>query len=271
MDKAEENRKKALDLVKKGGNPITSILGSLVGYYVGDASGAVVAPTTTAFLQILFAAAADQGDRLASKKEIQKMGACSAYILRDIKDRLENNELPRDDYFYKVGDGDEYIAELFDGIVTKCRLEYQIAKIEHISKILTNFAFNKELSDSEVSHYLNLIERLTYRQLIVIGILYLRQSFGEDIQLRVPNYRENISSLDLSDISLLQEVFQLANEGILGNYSRGDDEGVALLTWADLEPQHLKLTGLGLSFAKYTGAESVDRDKLKEVCNQLKK
>lgn len=107
-----------------------------------------------------------------TERESSRVKAVVYDIILKISHRLGIGDCPRNDDFYNAVDGCVPNAqEVYEGVLLKSREESQAKKLAFYSTFFANLCFDETI-DIEHSHYLlNLIERLTYRQLVILAYL----------------------------------------------------------------------------------------------------
>lgn len=192
---AGELAKEAIKLLPGGG---TIIVGA---EFVGALTESVISDVAT---------------RQLSKREEMKVSAAATFALSTLKKKLDTGHTLRsDDRFFANNENYRSNAEeVLEGVLLQCKREHEEKKIEYISSIFANIAFNDEIKIAEANHILKIAENLTYRQLIILSVLNANE-FGKlnlrkESQAPAPDYWE---------ISLLQEILELEGYGLIRQVS----------------------------------------------------
>jgi hypothetical protein len=249
----------------------SEIVGAAVGGALGFLAAGPVGSAGAGIAGVMIAKSANKllGDiatRQMSKREEERVGATAAVALKNIKDRLDRGEKPRDDDFFEEEIESRSAAEeVFEGTLRKAQDEHEEKKIKLLGNFFANVAFSSGVSLGEANYYLTLIDNLTYRQICVLGLLLARTSISTLPKLRESDYRKNVSNLSFESVSLLQEIMSLYNSGLVACRQEGGEGFIALLGLHDIAPNGLVLTPLGERVSVLLGAdtvEGVDLDKI---------
>ncbi len=104
-----------------------------------------------------------------------------------------------------------------------------------LARFYSNAAFARGIDASHLNHILNLAKLLTYRQLVIIGILGTLDRSA----VRATDFRGG-GSLPASTIGVLFEIYQMVSLDLISSKDSGYILGVA-----DINPSLLQLQGNG--------------------------
>jgi len=163
------------DLINKGADVTGSLAGAGVGLAVagppGALWGAIAGPVVTNVIK-------DVAKRALSSRERIRLDNAITYIEAGIVENINSGRVVRQDGFFE---GDNNFssngAELLDGVLLKCRAQYQEKKVRLISNIFKNVAFDDSISPLIAHQILNLAEGLTYQNLCLLGYFARKAEF----------------------------------------------------------------------------------------------
>lgn len=260
-------------LIETGADLAGAAVGGALGFLAAGPFGAASAGA----LGVLISRSAskllgDIANRSLSSREQERVGATAAIALNKIKNSIESGTEPRDDGFFNARENNRSPAEeILEGTLRKAREEHEEKKIGFLGNFFHNVAFSPGVSVSEANYYLSLIDNLTYRQLLVLGLLLLKPQARHPLGLRSIDYRTSNSNLLVETVTLLQEIYSLNNFGLVTCKSASGSGYEACLGWHDIAPDRLVLTDLGERLGKLLfGASGIDWADLEKVINTLR-
>lgn len=264
-----ENDDKAKQLIEMG----SEIAGAAVGGALGFLAGGPIGAASAGVLGVIIAKStgkliSDVANRYLSYREEIRIGATAAFALSAIQDRLTEGDKPRDDGFFTSQAGENSSAEeIFEGILLKSKNEHEEKKIRLLGNFFANLAFAPEISAAEANHLLKVAESLTYRQMCLLTLFHLKPKMEEP--LRKVDYSDSDQDISLETISLLQEIMDMYNQGLLVRVAGNGSGFVALLGWGDIAPDLMTLTPLGEHLAMLLGFDADNKDVFKALVVQL--
>lgn len=240
IDKTKEEE--ALEL---GADVVGGIAGGVIGFLVAGPAGAALGGASGPLVK---RALGDFLDRTLSKKEKARIGGTVAVAIERFEVNLKGGLTPRTDL---RDDSIPVREELIEGALQKARNSYQEKKVRLLGNILANFYFIPRLSVDDGHEILNIVDELSYRQLVILGCIRR----GEQEEWRKTDYRG--VPVNLPTNSLLQEMYDLAVRGLV--ICKKDDAEMAtfLLGWHDVAPADLRLTAVGNLLVALAGTDSI--------------
>lgn len=128
----------------------TEIAGGAIGGALGLTGGPVGAIAGGALGVAITHGIKEIINRQLSNRQEVRVSASTIYILNGINSRLENREQIRQDDFFDNEKGRSGAEELFEGVILKCKDQYQEKKIRFLSKIYEKTIFDESIS-SDIS------------------------------------------------------------------------------------------------------------------------
>ena len=176
--------------------------------------------------------------QLSNRQEI-RIAASAVYVIDEIRKRIEQGDTIRNDSFFVENNGRSSAEELFEGVLLKCKDQYQEKKIFYISKIFEKAIFDDNISSETANQILSLVESFTYRKLCVISFFLRKNEFRTDILMQDPYsiYPNAKYSIELE--ILKQDILDLINLGIVVLKNR------LMLSKNDVVPFQIELTNIG--------------------------
>lgn len=147
--------------------------------------------------------------RLLSTNEEVRIGSALYVALERFKERRDAGEEPRQDGLFDPGSDPRGALE---GTLLAAARSYDEKKVPFIGAFYASFAFDEEISIEDAHFMLSLLDRLTYQQLCALA--YFADSETEDERMEIQV--EAVEQGERASPSLLAELFELANFGLLG-------------------------------------------------------
>lgn len=241
----------ALEVV---GNTGASIGGFLIGGVPGALFGGSIGPIAVRIFR-------DFAERGLSTREARRIGAAAISALQRFEAIRGRGETPRSDFVPQ--DHEEQTAEFFEGILQAARTANEQKKVRHLGNIFGTFAFAQGVSIEDATLALGVVERVSYRQLVILEVVRSERNRT----LRVQDYRG--IPVRLTQSTLLQEVYELVTLGLLQCQEPGNSTAEFLLGYFDVKPAHLKVTHLGQLVGTLAGTEEIDEAEFASVTDLL--
>jgi len=231
------NENKSQKLIQTGAETFGAAIGGAIGL-IGGPLGAIGGSIAGV---IISKGLSELADRFLSNREQARVGASAGLTIIGVQENIDRGLTLREDGFF---DSDEInrskAEELFEGILIKCKNEFEEKKIKFISNIYKNVAFDSSVNPDNANQILNLVQQFSYRQLTILALV--GQNSENKFSLRV-NYFRDDETLSTEIEFLLQDFILLDKQGII---CRNDN--TAMLDSSDVSPGLMKLTQIGLSY-----------------------
>lgn len=207
-----DNASKTKKLISSGGDIAGSAIAGALGFIAAGPIGAGIGAAAGTFIgKVVTTIGADIHDSYLSPKEEARIGAGVAIALSDIKERLDAGQLLRNDGFFECKHDKRSDAEdILEGTLLKCKATYEEKKVYYSSKFFSNLSFRDDVDVNRACYYLQIFEKLTYRQLCLINIfnrieksLRDRTLTGERVTPEVWLILQEIQ--DLKDLNLIYQ------------------------------------------------------------------
>ncbi len=150
---------------------IDSAVGSLAA--VMSAANPILGIVGSAFAPALANAARSFLPKALGEREQQRVEIVFIRSIEKIRSLLDNGKMPRDDESYHgvTSMGIPKAQEILEGILLKARDEFQSKKLEFYSSFFANLCFDETISFEHANFLLNMLERLSYRQICLLSYL----------------------------------------------------------------------------------------------------
>lgn len=254
-----QNEEKTKKLISHGGDLAGSAIGGALGFLAAGPAGAAAGAAVGTVLGKTFTSiGSDIHDSYLSPKEEMRIGAGTAIALSNIKERLESGEIPRSDGFFDDKESKRSDAEdVLEGTLLKCKAAYEERKVKYGGKFFSNLSFRDDIDLNRATYFLQIFEKLTYRQLCLLNIFN-----------RVGN---SLRCHDLTNIDgtpeqwgILQEIQELKDLNLI---YQGDKNQKLTTTWGlgSLIPAWLYATNLGQNFQQLFSLDEIPDVDLDEI------
>lgn len=246
--------------LEKGTEIAGGIVGGAIGLIGGPAGallgGGLGAAITIGVKEII--------SRQLSHKQNARTSASVAYIFTGIQEQLESGKQIRSDDFFNNDNRRSSAEELFEGVLIKCKDEYQEKKIKFISRIFESTIFNPDISPESANQILASAENFTYRKLCIISF-YGQKDKIFDVSLLMNDTYSWYPNVEFSlEIEMLkQDIYELVNLGII------DTDNLMMTSSNDVIPNRFKLTKIGLNLFEIMKLSEISKDELIPIYESL--
>jgi hypothetical protein len=251
------------ELLNLGADSLAALAGAAAGTFLGPPgalAGAVAGPAVATALAWV---GRNLKTRLLSRNEEVRIGTALYVALERWHEREQDGETPRQDGLIDPASDPRGALE---GALLAAARSYDELKVPYIGAFYASFVFDEAVSIDESHFLLNLLDRITYRQMCALAYISDpdTQAERERIQLAAEEDGEDAS------LAILAELFELANLGLLGA-RQGDPERVLTFgeTYATFgggipmvarQASQLALTPLGQRLAAMAELERIPAD-----------
>jgi len=257
------NKDKTKNLISHGGELAGGAIGGALAFLAGGPIVAGVGAAVGTFLGKTFISiGSDIHDRFLSPKEEMRIGAATAIALSDINEKLQSGKIIRDDGFFQEKQEKRSDAEdILEGTLLKCKAAYEERKVQHAGKFFSNISFDKDINSEMACYFLQVFEKLTYRQLCLLNIFNRTGN-----RLRASSLTGVRTGGELWWI--LQEIQELKDLNLI---YQGDGNQESKMVWGlgELVPAHIYATTLGISFHELFEINNISDAELNDVVRLL--
>ena len=181
-----EGENKSIKLIQTGAEIIGAVVGGAIGLIGGPIftiGGSVVGVTVSKTI-------GEFAERLLSNREKARVGASAGLTIIGVQENLDKGiELRQDGFFDSNEINRSRAEELFEGILMKCKNEFEEKKIKFISNIYKNVAFDSSINPDNANQILNSVQQFSYRQLSILSLI--GQNINNSFSLRLNDYRDD--------------------------------------------------------------------------------
>lgn len=172
--------------------------------------------------------------RVMGPREEVRIGGTLALAAAAIEDALANGRELRQDGFFEPRDGARPAAEeVLEGVLLKARDSYEEKKIQHLSHLFAAVATDETITTADANSFIELTQRLTYRQLVCLSAFYDPDS------MRLPDWQRG-RRIPRTVLSLAGELVDLGQLGLLERTDRSRVEGLG-----DVNPREIRTVRTG--------------------------
>lgn len=266
------NKKSIIKILNNAKGIVPIVVGGLTSFAVQDPtgiSGAVVENATTAIISHI----ANELDKSRlSDLEIMRVSEVMKFSMGKISDNLKNGKKLREDSFFtKSEENSSDGEEVFEGIIVSAQREYEGKKLKFYGNLLANLGFREDVNKPQAIQLIQLAERLSYRQYIILCIIaqsHLMKLNKSKLpflkETEFASKRENAVSYE--EISVYQDIFEMYRIGIING------DGTVFVELGYIIPSKLNLQGVGVRLLELTELDKIENnfDDYIEVLNILK-
>lgn len=248
-----EGENKSIKLIQTGAEIIGAVVGGAIGLIGGPIftiGGSVVGVTVSKTI-------GEFAERLLSNREKARVGASAGLTIIGVQENLDKGiELRQDGFFDSNEINRSRAEELFEGILMKCKNEFEEKKIKFISNIYKNVAFDSSINPDNANQILNSVQQFSYRQLSILSLI--GQNINNSFSLRLNDYRDDYEKVTTEKEFLLQDFILLEKQGLI---CRNDN--ITMLDTSDVIAGLMKLTQIGIDYFKLINLERMTNEDFK--------
>ncbi|MBD2626424.1 hypothetical protein [Trichormus variabilis] len=267
MSSKESNKENALEYwISTGSEFVGATVGGVMGTLIaGPALGALAGASGVIVSKGLNKLLSDFASRNLSGKEKTRVGAAVYFSLEKIQSYLNAGYKVRNDGFFEEKDHKRSDAEeLLEGILLKTRDEHEEKKIKILANILTGLVFS-EVSATEGNYLLKLTEKLTYRQICILGFLQQEKKVKIDNYIYYGYFDRNIikNNPGYEAAALITQIYEMNN--------------LCLVDWTKIDrnnpenAKYLLLDELGRRYCDLADLKDITQEDIVYVKNEITK
>ncbi len=242
----------------------TDITGGAVGGAIGLIGGPVGAILGGGLGVALSIGVKEIISRHLSERENSRTAASTAYVITGIKDKLDSGLQIRTDNFFDNSTGRSSADELFEGVLLKCKDQYQEKKIKYISKIFEKATFDYGISAETANQILSMAESYTYRKYCIISFFAQKDELYDTSKLMQEVYSWYPNAVFSFELEILkQDIFELVNSGIV------DQNNLMMVTRNEVVPGDFILTKIGKALYDIMDLVEIPKSDIDPIYNEL--
>jgi hypothetical protein len=170
-----EETQHATWLIEGGAELAAASIGAAVGLVGGPPGTFGGAAAGVAATRVLRRLGADVQKRMLAPRQRIRAGAAYAVAAEEIARRLQAGESPRADGFFDTSTaGRPAAAELLEGVLLVAADAYEERKVACLGKLYAALVFDATVSRAHANYTIALAQRLTYRQLALMAVIWDR-------------------------------------------------------------------------------------------------
>lgn len=249
-------------LINTGAEIAGGAVGGALGFLAGGPTGAaLLGAGSTAVAVALMHIGEEAAKRLLGPREQVRVGGVLAIAAGEIHQRLEQGESVRTDGFFEPKGGSRSDAEeVAESVLLKSQREPEEKKIPYMGHLFAAVAFDPQISAQLAHQIIKTAEHLTYRQLCILKIAVVKQSFA----LRSSDYRNHGGSFAKDLYQILYECLDLYHRGLI-NFG-----GKVAFGPTDVKPGSMTIQGLGADIFNLMKLGLIPNDELTPIAVQLR-
>ena len=231
-------------ILEKSNGVISTIVGAATNCWIGDSTGITGELVGINVNKLITEIANEFDTRKLSDLEVGRVAEVMGYAIDDINLKLKEGKIIRNDNFFEDDIKDRTDGEeIFEGVIVAAQREYENKKLKYYGKLLSNISFREDVSKDQAVQLIQIAQRLSYRQYILIMIIAHSQ-FIKNSNEKLPYLDNNAlmkkKSTSYNDISVYQDIYELYRMGILNG------GGDIILEMGYIIPSKLGIQGVGV-------------------------
>lgn len=245
-----------IKLAQSGAGATGVAAGALIGFLVGGPVGAVAGGATGALFQDGVKHVVGQvAERFTTQTEQERIGSCLVLAYEQIAERLNEGVPLREESFFRPRQRSQNkkirseAEDLLEGTFLASRNAYEERKVELLARFYANIVFQPEIDSAHANYVLALTNNLTYRQLVLMGIIGSRLKLDT---VRNGDFREE-GRLNPLQVGVMFEIYQLVTLDLVCSV-----DAAYMLGVADINPANLSLQGTGVQIYNLIRPDMVD-------------
>lgn len=203
-----------------------SVVGQVAGAAAASFAGTEAATGAAAVLgETMSRIGGELADRLHRREGARAAGALAVAKLR-IDERLDAGHVPRGEGFFDVGDDGRIEAEeLLEGTLLGAARAWERRKVELLGRLFANAVFTPHVASPHASYLVGIVERMTYRQLVLLAVVAEAQIPGSEYEAGFVVAEAALSTGVTSDSDVVLELNDMSDMRLVG--IRQNDGSVA--------------------------------------------
>lgn len=261
MSKNESDKdEKIKNLISSGTQIAEGAISGALGFLAGDSASAILEGTGMSLVAIVLKRISSEvSERVLAPREKIRVGGVLAIAAASINERIASGAKLREDNFFSPSENNNRsnAEEIAESVILKAQKEPEERKIPFMGNLLSNICFDSSISVELGHQMIKTAEQLTYRQLCILKLSYVKERFD----LRKQDYRGQ-ESFPKELYQVLYEYLDLYNRGLI-NFG-----GEVALGPTDIKPGSATIQGIGTDIFKMMSlADIPDQDVLKIAKN----
>lgn len=254
------NRKSIVKVLNNTKDIVAKVVGGVTTLAIKDPtgiSGGVIENVTTTIISSI---ANELDQSRLSDLEVMRVSEVMGISMKKISDNLQDGKKLREDSFFTNSEENSSDGEVvFEGIIVSAQREYEGRKLKYYGNLLANLGFREDVSRPEAIQLIQLAERLSYRQYIILSVVgqsHFMKAYNSNMEfLKKTAFATNPNGnfVGYDEISVYQDIFEMYRIGIING------GGNIFLELGHIIPSRLNLQGVGVRLF-----ELMELDKLQD-------
>jgi hypothetical protein len=192
------------------GGAVGFLLGGPFGAAAGGAGGEIAARS-------LRAVASEVRQRLLGPQEERRIATALTYAADKTRENLEQGFRVRDDGFFDPESDDRPAAEeIGEGVLIAAQREHEERKLRYYGNLLANIAFDSDIGRAKAAVLVRLVQRLSYRQIVLLALLARASSSSPDrrVRLEIAHWPSEDLQVEIDDLQQSRLVDQITADAL---------------------------------------------------------
>jgi len=263
-----EDAERVRGFISSGSEATGAAVGGAIGLLLGPPGAVVGAAGGVLIAKTLERGALEIHDRVLTERQQRRSADAFITATGEIQERLKDGESLRDDGFFdQTDESDSDAAEILEGALLKAADTYEQKKVEYLGRFFSHLVFRPEVSKHDAVFLMELLDRLTYGQVVMLAI------FGRSVDFRLDEVMARISDGEFEPASLALELADLGERGLFGYPQEKGDPMPPQHTWSydpyDIDVSKLRLTPIGRLLFELLGLDEMPDEEMRPVARNL--
>jgi hypothetical protein len=237
-----------------GGVTIAGPAGALVGPITSDAASRFL---RWSGLDQAFRSTAERFDDRGRKRAQLTFDAAITGIAR----LLDAGEGVRDDGFFDPPEGQDDVPsdaeQVFEGVLRSACESHEHRKAERLGELFVYFAMSQDISSGHANRLVELTKRLTYQQLLLLGLFY--EPAGG-----LPDWTPS-GAFSRREIGVTMAIAELAREGLIAR-----KDNALISSWAQVNPAQMRTVLDGRVLVDAMSLTAAEKEDWEEIVTNLR-
>jgi hypothetical protein len=252
-------RERAAKLIDRAAD-LTAATSGGVGALIAGPPGALAGTGVgLAIREVLLRLGDEFEQRQLGPREKQRAGAALYWALKDVKERLDDEQEPRTDGFFAPDDlgGRGRADELLEAVLTRAMGEHEERKVRHLGYLYAALVFREDIKPGHGNFLVDIASRLTWEQLVLIALIHEKGYRG------LPDWPA-FNPFSIQAHGVAGQLFDLARQGIV---VRTDSRPVDDIS--RINPSYLQTATTGCLLLELMRLNELDSETLAEAFDQV--
>ncbi|WON72893.1 hypothetical protein [Nitrosospira sp. Is2] len=256
-----------VDVNDQGKAWLSNGINTLSGIALGSAGVLATSIDGGALIGLIGGLSPIAGDYIArslSLKEHERVETAATTAVREIGINMAAGMRLRTDDFFKAVGGRPAAEEIFEGVLSIARSEYEENKLPYLANLYASIPFDPSISRGEANRLIQQLELLTYQKMCILALLSRECGFEGLHKECLHNMKIWPEELP----ALMQDCIDLENQGLLTQVDYEQSPSNGPHSWAFVVPALLRIaepSGKLIDLAKLSQIPETDIQHIRQI------